>query len=354
MKIRSPWLMLLLPAFIAISILIFLFFYINNTKGTVELLRSNLADISQGNDSALIKIDLNLKLIEQRLRDAIVLIALSSGIALLLLVASAYWIAERITRPLEKLKTAALAIAAGDYAEHLPIEGARDIAELANTLNTMSECLQENLIRLQESSCIRERMHGEYECALLLRQMMLDKVVDDFHQEHLELKLIKNVSKSKPHGLFLQITTQDEAINLILSRTDEAGFKGIFELLTDREKRFPFVKIELVNNFLRFRFINYRMPKPLVWNAKGGIFYRLENEENILAEGDIIILYDPSLEEIFENELEILEWFGKVLRHFSNEDFDLLATMLQNELNFLSKRRECDNDKHILCLKIYS
>ena len=99
---------------------------------------------------------------------------------LLLVVGIVFIIADHISKPVRQLNRAALEIAAGDYEANIRVEGPKEIMELAHTLNTMSQCLVEHMSRLKESSLIRERMYGEYECSLLLQYYMLQHVIEDF------------------------------------------------------------------------------------------------------------------------------------------------------------------------------
>src|SRR3990167_5144936 len=119
-----------------------------------------------GHFTGLVAADIHVDLIDQKFHESLYLIFFSAGLTLLIMVGMLYVIANRISRPVQKLNNSALAIAAGQYGESIQVSGPREIAELANTLNTMSECLHENINRLKENSLLRERMYGEYECSM--------------------------------------------------------------------------------------------------------------------------------------------------------------------------------------------
>src|SRR5438874_1155933 len=65
----------------------------------------------------------------------------------------AYWMALRFTRPLQRVKDTALAIAAGDYAERVPQAQLPhdEVGQLALAFNQMAEALQQHMRRLMDA-----------------------------------------------------------------------------------------------------------------------------------------------------------------------------------------------------------
>jgi PAS domain S-box-containing protein len=62
-------------------------------------------------------------------------------------------LARRITSPLEKLRTGALAVAAGDLAHRIDVRSADEIGELATTFNRMTNDLQAQQAALYKANC---------------------------------------------------------------------------------------------------------------------------------------------------------------------------------------------------------
>ena len=147
-----------------------------------EQLMTGYAPIFDQNGHAmgLMAADINVDLIDKKFQESLLLIILCAGATIFIMVVTLFIIANKISRPVQKLNNSALAIAAGQYGESVQIKGPKEIAELANTLSTMSECLHENINRLKENSLLRERMYGEYECAMLLQHQMLQKNIDNW------------------------------------------------------------------------------------------------------------------------------------------------------------------------------
>lgn len=343
MTIRSRLLTLLLPAMIAFITLISIFFMMSAYAPILN---------TDGQGIALMAADLNLKLIDQSLHDAIKVIVVIGMITMLFFILSVFFIANKISKPVQNLKNAALAIAAGDYSEKIEAEGPHEIVELANTLNTMSECLQENISRLQETSRVRERLYGEYECTLLLQHEMLDNVVQKFSHPFLALRSIKSESTTQPYGLYLRVQQDDKQVHFSLTEAKEKGFQGSYQLVSNPTSDvFPKLHVHFSKEGNELHYIANEMPAPIVWMTAQENFAGEGLDRVVIHSGDLIFLYNQGFDKLFENRAQILEWFRKVLRHFATEELDLFMTMLKNELTFLAKKHHIAHDLNILCIK---
>lgn len=81
------------------------------------------------------------------------------GFSMILLIA--LLVAQAITTPLEKLNSAALAIARGDLDEHVDITGADELGELARAFNDMTEKLKETYKVLEEEIIEHQELQDE-------------------------------------------------------------------------------------------------------------------------------------------------------------------------------------------------
>lgn len=350
MTIRSRLLVLLLPSLIAFLILLYSFCYFNYSR---EILNSFMASLSIVSETS-----------QKPPTDEIEWLFLIAGSIMTLLLATmtVFLIAERISKPVRELNRAALKIAAGDYETNIEVKGPKEIVELAHTLNTMSECLVEHISRLRESSLIRERMYGEYECAILLQYHMLQKVVENFSHQTLRMLLISVPHSSLQKGLFLKIEYPSlTEIALTLIEASEYGFPGLFQLNQSahlpieelKNKGFincRFDRIEHGNQILRW--ISHDLFPPLVWCKKSQQFIKGSYQEIHLQNGDMIFLYNSSLVQEFKTEAAIEAWFSRVLRHFSEDGLETIQTMLTNELTFLAKKQNAKFNYYILCIQI--
>lgn len=329
MSIRKRLLWLLLPPLICFVALISIFFY---TSWVQEIRNS-------GADSTIIAQKLNHAIM------AMILITLATIVVVTLLV---IYIGGKISEPLKKLNNAALEIAAGDFEEHIQVDGPNEFVDLANTLNTMRECLEENMLRLKENSTARERLYGEYECAVLLQQQMYEKAIENFQNPHLKLHPIKITTTTTPYGLFLSLNPHE----IEFKEAQEVGFQGIFELLSEHtQKKFPFVKVNFNDNYSKANFKASHLPVPLVWKHKKHDLLKGDKEIS-LENGDLIFLMNLGLLKHFLNEEDIADWLKKLLKHFSTEGMPLFMTMVTNQLNFLVKKHYVEQDIYILIIQV--
>lgn len=320
MTIRSRLLLLLFPPLFAFFILASFFFYFNWSR---EIL------------------------------------LIGSCITLLLVIGTVFIMADRISKPVRQLNQAALEIAAGDYEANIQVNGPKEIMELAHTLNTMSECLVEHMSRLKESSLIRERMYGEYECALLLQHYMLQKVIENFNDSHLSLRLISPPFSPLQKGLFLRIQRPSHSdLTFTLFEAKENGFPGLFHLNQNAHlnkedlKDKVFIQCQFIDQYHLLRYHHHTLFPPLIWSINTQKFIKSDSGEIPLQNRDMIFIYNSSLIEYFETEESIEKWFAKVLRHFGADGLDTIQIMLTHELTFLAKKEHAKHNFKILGLQI--
>ncbi len=74
---------------------------------------------------------------------AMEIVTAGSLVGVLILAGLGFWVAFRVSAPLEELSTGAQRIADGDFSIRIPVKGASEIAELTKTFNGMTESLSE-------------------------------------------------------------------------------------------------------------------------------------------------------------------------------------------------------------------
>lgn len=328
MSIRQKLLWLLLPFLIVIIAVGAGFFYYN---WTVAIAKSALSETA----------------LAQQMNYALLATLIASLSALLFISLAVLYVTSKVTKPLEKLNNAALEIAAGDYEEDIDVEGPREFADLANTLDTMRECLLENMNRLRESSAARERFFGEYECAVLLQNHMFQKAIDNYENKHLSLYPIKVSTTATPYGLYLEI--EEHSISFVEAK--KAGFQGIYELLDLHSDKFPFAKLNFPFHYREVICETSHMPAPLIWKHNEQQLVKGEGTV-VLENHDLIFLINQGFAKHFSSDEESAAWFKKILRQFSKEGMPLFLSMVTSQLNFLVKKHHVEEDIYILCLRV--
>jgi HAMP domain-containing protein len=334
---------------------------IYETRKTHERLISAYAPIlnKQGDVVALLGADVGISEIEKKLNRALLLIIIGALTTLGFIAITIFLIAENISRPMRRLNQAALAIAAGDYEANIPPEGPKEITELANTLNTMSECLNEHIIRLKNSSLVRERMHGEYECTLLLQHYMLQKNIEDFNNPNVRLLITSFPENLVKEGVLLTCKSDDEhPLILTFLEAKETGFIGLFTLNQrtglpiDEDHDSHFIETFFSQDYRSMTFRYATLPPPFVWSFQEHQFVPTTQQKVELHHNDMIFLGNSSLLDVFGSAEKIQVWLGRILRHFANDGLEIIQVMIANELKFLNKKQLFKQNIHIVGLQM--
>ncbi|MCC6128203.1 MAG: hypothetical protein IT584_03270 [Chlamydiae bacterium] len=310
----------------------------------------------EGHLMGLMAADVSTDLINQKFQESLFMILLVSGCTLAIVVATLYFIADKISNPVQTLNNSALAIAAGQYGGSVQVEGPKEIVELANTLNTLSECLHENINRLKDNSLLRERMYGEYECATLLQHLMLQKNIDNCRSDALAVKSITFFSES-PRGLLLDFPKPEkkEQFLIHMAEAEEEGFEGMYELLTQYKISRAHPK-HLSLTYDRSQSLLFcKGPElPLFWSLDERRFMEPERQSIRLETGDFFFLFNQGLVNFYNEPQKISNLLAKVLKLFASDGLETTASMLQKELIFATKRKELLEDIHLLCFQVLS
>lgn len=310
----------------------------------------------EGHIMGLMSADVSTDLIDQKFQESLFLILFGSGFTFAIVVTTLYLIANKISDPVQKLNNSALAIAAGQYGESVQITGPKEIVELANTLNTMSECLHENINRLKDNSLLRERMYGEYECATLLQHLMLQKNIDNCRSDAVAVKSITIFSES-PRGLLLDFPKPERKDQFLIhmAEAEKEGFEGMYELLTQYKlsKENP-KHLSLTYDRTRCQLF-YKGPElPLFWSLDHRRFLQPTSGSVPLESGDFFFLFNQGLVNFYKEPKRVIDLLAKVLKLFASDGLETTASMLQKELTFATKRKELSEDIHLLCFQVLS
>lgn len=326
---------------------------IYQAKGTEQLFMSGYAPIMDEHNKviALVGANLNVDTLHHFVQRAILLMILAALTTLLLVGVAVYLITNKISEPVQKLKEAALSLAAGEYEEKISVQGPREIVELANTYNTMRDCLLEHINRLRDISYSREMLFGEQECALLLQNRMLDGAIERFDDERIAIKHITTPHSVLAHGFKLDLSSDPEQFKLNLSQSSEEGFEGIYSLLESGSKIKSSIKIQLDMKSLHLHAAANEMPMPIFWSIQQ-MRFQPDSNEAVLQPGDIVILYNQELADGFPTRPLFKEWLAKVLRQFSKDPIELLTAMISSELNFWQKKQLAQRQAHLYLLKL--
>lgn len=351
---------LLKNSFIAIDVLFTPTYKDKETSKKIITAYSPIKD-DKDNIIAYMAADMTLDLINKKLSEGLLLIFLTSGIIISLMVISLFIIANKITKPVQKLNNSALFLAAGQYGNKIEINGPKEIAELSNTINILSECLYENINRLKENSIIKERMYGEYECSMLLQNHMLKKIIDENQSDSIAVDAI-NIYSHSPKGFLLDFpnTETESFMQIRLVEAKDEGFDGMYELLTNYKlfkehlrtlKKFSTIdfNIDKKSNlmYLKANIFNY----PFIWSTKQNQFIELKRNKIQLLPGDLFFVFNHGFYNLFLTRENIRDLLYKVMRFFGEDGLETVVSMLKKELQFVTKKNQLTEDIHLLCFQ---
>ncbi len=311
-----------------------------------------LAPLNQESDPLLyIALEASLEEISEKMAVNSTLIFFCVGSSLFLLAIFIYFFGKKVADPIQKLNSSALTIAAGQYGEKISLKGPLEISELANTLNVMSECLNENMNRLKENSLQKEKWHGEYECSLLLQKLMLEKATKGCSSDTVVVEALSFYS-DEPKGFVLDILQREKKLYIQIAEAKQAGFREIYDLLT----QYKLAEENSFTNFLRSKIeISLEEPfipttffhHPILWSRK----YQktIEKREKYkLNPGDYLFLGNMTLLRLKNDLSDVIE---QVLKHFSEEGFETVVKMMKKKISFWIRKEGLEEDIHLICLQ---
>ncbi|PTE41609.1 two-component sensor histidine kinase [Staphylococcus equorum] len=115
-------------------------------------------DNNQNNNYSGVFIYQDLKTVEETNNVITVIILIIAIIFLAITTVFAFFLSSRITKPLRNLRTQALKVSKGDYAQIVPVNTRDEIGELSRTFNTMSSEIQQHIDALSSSKNIRDSL----------------------------------------------------------------------------------------------------------------------------------------------------------------------------------------------------
>lgn len=306
---------------------------------------------SKNQTVALVGADVNMDLLNRFVQSAILVLIGSTFVAIALMTGALFFIAHKISAPVNQLKNAALALAAGDYEDKISVQGPKEIAELSNTFNTMRECLLDHINRLRDSSLAREHQYGEQECSRLLQNRMVDGVIDHLSDSRLSIKHINFSMKNVDQAMRLFIDEESEGVKISLFESNEEGFKGIWSLLNFTNDVAGISRASINFNAKTVHVESSNMPMPLLFSTKHQKFLPDSPPSYHFESGDYLFLFSQELSMI-QKRPSSYDWITKVMRQFSKESLDLLSAMLTSEIHFWMKKQHIPYQMHIICIRL--
>lgn len=145
----------------------------------------------------------DLKSIEDTNNAITIIILITAIIFIAVSTVFAFFLSNRITKPLRQLRTQAINISKGDYSKQTSVSTKDEIGELSHTFNNMSSEIQENIEALSTQKNIRDSLINS----------MIEGVLglNDKREVILSNKMADDIIKSIDKTVFKEIEKQIEA-----------------------------------------------------------------------------------------------------------------------------------------------
>jgi hypothetical protein len=324
-----------------------------------SLLISSFSPITnkRGDVIAVIGSDINATEIANRLYKVFTIIIFVASVIILIITMILLTLSKYMTSNIKKMKNKALSIAAGNYTKPIKLPAPKELVELAETLNTISEGLQENILHMRQDCLLHERLYGEQECAHLLQQYMVEEIIKEYSNPKLSFSVIRTISSNVPHGVLVDIKDHNNTVLFTLAESRKEGFKNIYKLISEycyKKQHSP-----SFTDYLQFQFNTHNnsltantcgLSMPLIWSQERLQVY---SSDITLHAGDMVFITNHGFDNLFKHQQkEIVVWFDKVLKHFGNEGVNSCMSILSKELSFITRKLSSYNDAYIIGIEI--
>lgn len=187
-------------------------------------------------------------------------------VAMLLLILTtifAFFLSNKITKPLLQLKSAAFNLARGERNNKIAVYSRDEIGELALAFNKMEQEITLNISKISQERNLRDRLINAMEDGVLsfnmdlekqLENPMAEKFLDDISQEDTDVlsKLVNQVMQSD-ETIYHEISTFNKHYVLIISpvkNTTQGQNNGAVAIIRDmsEEKKIDIMKQQFIAN----------------------------------------------------------------------------------------------------------
>jgi len=147
---------------------------------------------SKNENKAIAGADINVSIITDKTRIAMLKVAFVAIIAMLLVTYLSIKISKKVTAPIQQLKEVALGIAAGHYGKQISIEKPLELADLSSSFNLMSDSLEQTHENIEQTNFQHEKNRKQKE--------MIRTLKEKIEVEHEDISILA-VEKPNEHCL---------------------------------------------------------------------------------------------------------------------------------------------------------
>lgn len=188
----------------------------------------------------------DLKSIEDTNNAITIIILITAIIFIAASTVFAFFLSNRITKPLRQLKTQAQKVSEGDYSQISSVSTKDEIGDLSRAFNNMNYEIQEHIDVLSSSKSIRDSLLNSMvegvlgindQRVVIFSNKMADDIIhfiDDFSKESIEQQIEKTFESKGTEFLEIEISTRYYVfITSYINRIQPNGRSGIVVIIRD-------------------------------------------------------------------------------------------------------------------------
>ena len=256
----------------------------------------------------------DLKTIEDTNNAITIIILITAIVFLIVSTIFAFFLSNRITKPLRKLSTQAINVSNGDYSQKTTVNTKDEIGELSYTFNNMSYKIQEHIEALSTQKNIRDRLFNSMiegvvglndKSEIILSNKMADQILPTIDKSiYSEIKNQINATFHSKGTEFNEYTINSKYYVFIMSyidRIQQDGRSGIVTIIRDmtNEHNLDQMKKDFIANVSH----ELRTPISLLQGYTESIVDGIVTEPNEIKESLSIVLDETKRLNRLVNEL---------------------------------------------------
>ena len=188
----------------------------------------------------------DLKSIEDTNNAITIIILITAIIFIAASTVFAFFLSNRITKPLRQLKTQAQKVSEGDYSQISSVSTKDEIGDLSRAFNNMNYEIQEHIDALSSSKSIRDSLLNSMvegvlgindQRVVIFSNKMADDIIhfiDDFSKESIEQQIEKTFESKRTEFLEIESSTRYYVfITSYINRIQPNGRSGIVVIIRD-------------------------------------------------------------------------------------------------------------------------
>ncbi|MGK0554569.1 ATP-binding protein [Macrococcus capreoli] len=266
-------------------------------------------------------------------------------VLLLLSTVFAFFLSNRITKPLLLLKSAAFKLARGEKNDKIEVYSRDEIGELALAFNKMEQEITTNISKISQERNLRDRLINAMEDGVLsfnmdleqqLQNPMAEKFLDEITQEDTDvLSQLVNKVMVQDETIYHEITTHDKHYVLFISpvkNTTKGKNNGAVAIIRDmsEEKKIDNMKQQFIANVSH----ELRTPIQMLQGYTEAILDGIVEEKADVDEFLNIILDESKRLNRLVNELINVARIDAGENTLNKEDIDITTLIEKNVQNF--------------------